>query len=589
MSMNIETKISAEEFKRVCDELDDQTRLAALLQEELEETNRGVVALYAELDKQAEQLRDASQLSESKFRTIYAQAPSGIVLLDRGGIIVGANPAMLALLKLDVDQVVGQTLSSFAPYDWRERIDALFAEAEISSKSQDVPMRRSDGETIYLECSVASKIEPGVSMVVATDVSERRHLEQRRLQWLERERIARVEAEQVSRLKDDFIAILSHELRTPLNAILSWAHVLRMRGGTEEAMRGLAAIERNGKTQARMIADLLDMSRLNLGKLPLTFSSIDPGEEIASAVGAMQPSLDEKVISVDLQLAPAYRRIEADASRLQQVIWNLLSNAIKFSPKGSTIRICPVQDDAGLGVSITDMGTGIEAHFLPFVFDRFAQSDAPSNRHRGGLGLGLAIVKQLVEAHGGTIAVHSEGLGQGSTFTFWLPTAQGRPGTADAEDSGPVDLDSVQTSDLPLAGLDLLVVDDDREASAMLRIILGDRGAAVRCASSAQEALCLLDEQRPDVLISDIGMPEKDGYELIREVRAKEAARPQPTGGRSRIAAIALTSFSRPQDRELALSCGFDAHCAKPLKPLSLLQQILALVGSDSGKDAASS
>ena len=582
--MNTEPNNSAEEFKRVCDALEDQTQLRLLLQEELEETNRGVVALYAELDDQAEQLRQASQLSESKFRTIYAQAPSGIVLLDGQGIVVGANPAMLAMLTRDIDEVLGQTLTSFVSPQWDGRIDGLFAQTDIPSRSQDVPMRRQNGETIYLECSVASKIEPGVSMVVATDVSERRDLEQRRLQWLERERVARVEAEQVSRLKDDFIAILSHELRTPLNAILSWAHVLRMRGGTDEAMRGLAAIERNGKTQARMISDLLDMSRLNLGKLPLTLSSIDPAEEISSAISAMQPSLDEKSMTVDLQLQPGYRRIEADASRLQQVTWNLLSNAIKFSPKGSTIRVLLVEADAGLRVSISDMGTGIEAGFLPFVFDRFAQSDAPSNRHRGGLGLGLSIVKQLVEAHGGAISVQSEGLGHGSTFTFWLPTEQGRASSADAGADGLVELDSVQTSELPLAGLDLVVVDDDREASAMLKIILGDRGAAVRCASTAQEALSLLEEQRPDVLISDIGMPGKDGYDLIREVRHKESSLPKPANGRSRIAAIALTSFSREQDRELALTCGFDAHCAKPLRPLNLVQQILNLVVADSSK-----
>ncbi len=587
--MDDDTRISAEAFERVSEALADQTRLNLLLQEELEETNRGVVALYAELDKQAEQLRDASQLSESKFRTIYAQAPSGIVLLDRDGIVVGANPAMLAMLMRDVDEVVGQPLGSFVSTEWEERIDALFAQTDAPSRSQDVPMRRPNGETIYLECSVASKIEPGVSMVVATDVSERRDLEQRRLQWLERERVARVEAEQVSRLKDDFIAILSHELRTPLNAILSWAHVLRMRGGTDEAMRGLAAIERNGKTQARMISDLLDMSRLNLGKLPLTFSSIDPAEEIASAIGAMQPSLDEKSIDVDLQLQAGYRRIEADASRLQQVTWNLLSNAIKFSPKGSTIRVRLAEEEAGLRVSVTDMGAGIEADFLPFVFDRFAQSDAPSNRHRGGLGLGLAIVKQLVEAHGGTISVHSEGLGHGSTFTFWLPVEQERASNAEAGADGLVELDPVHTSELPLAGLDLVVVDDDSEASAMLKIILGDRGAAVRCASTVQEALSLLDEQRPDVLISDIGMPDKDGYDLIREVRQGESSPSRPIGGRSRIAAIALTSFSREQDRELALACGFDAHCAKPLKPLNLVQQILALVGADAGKSAEAS
>jgi hypothetical protein len=576
--MDTDTKISAEEFARVSEALADQTQQLLLLQQELEETNRGVVALYAELDQQAEQLQEASQLSESKFRTIYAQAPSGIVLLDRDGVIVGANPALLAMLLREVDQVVGHPFSSFASREWAERIDALLAPADIPSKSQDVPMQRSDGETIYLECSVASKIEPGVSMVVATDVSERRHLEQRRLQWIERERVARVEAEQVSRMKDDFIAILSHELRTPLNAILSWAHVLRMRGGTDEAMRGLAAIERNGKTQARMISDLLDMSRLNLGKLPLTFSMIDPAEEISSAVSAMQPSLDEKSIEVDLPLAPAYRRIEADASRLQQVIWNLLSNAIKFSPKGSVIRIRIVEEDAGLSLSITDAGTGIGADFLPFVFDRFAQSDAPSNRHRGGLGLGLSIVKQLVDAHGGTVSVHSAGLGHGSTFVVWLPGAQGRTGIEDSTDAGLIELDPIQTSELPLDGLDLVVVDDDREASAMLKIILGDRGAVVRCASSGEEALSLLEEQWPDALISDIGMPDQDGYDLIREVRQRELLRAPAPHVRSRVAAIALTSFSRDQDRDLALACGFDAHCAKPLKPLNLVQQILTLV-----------
>jgi len=586
--MHTDARISAEEFARVSDALAEQTRQLQLLQEELEETNRGVVALYAELDQQAEQLREASQLSESKFRTIYAQAPSGIVLLDRDGVIVGANPALLTMLMREVDQVVGHPLSSFASAEWAERIDALLAPADIPSKSQDVPMRRSDGETIYLECSVASKIEPGVSMVVATDVSERRHLEQRRLQWIERERVARVEAEQVSRMKDDFIAILSHELRTPLNAILSWAHVLRMRGGTDEAMRGLAAIERNGKTQARMISDLLDMSRLNLGKLPLTFSTIDPVEEIASAVSAMQPSLDEKSIAVDLQQrVPASLRIEADASRLQQVIWNLLSNAIKFSPKGSVIRIRTAEEAAGLSLSITDAGTGIGADFLPFVFDRFAQSDAPSNRHRGGLGLGLAIVKQLVDAHGGTVSVHSAGLGHGSTFVVWLPVAQGRTGVDEPTDAGMIELDSVQTAGLPLDGLDLVVVDDDREASAMLKIILGDRGAAVRCASSGAEALSLLEEKWPDALISDIGMPDQDGYDLIREVRRRELLRAPAPRGRARIAAIALTAFSRDQDRDLALACGFDAHCAKPLKPLNLVQQVLALVARRETDSAA--
>lgn len=551
-----------------------------LLQDELDETNHGVLALYAELDLQAEQLRIASQRSESKFLTIYSQAPSGIALVSDAGLVIDANPAMLKLLSRAFDEVVNRQLSGFAPSEWAHSIDAFSEHAETSPVAQQLPMLRPDGSLVYLEWNVSAQIEPGTTMVVATDVSARVELEKQRLQRLESERVARGEAEQINRMKDDFIAVLSHELRTPLNAIVSWAHVLRKRGGTEEMMKGIAAIERNGKTQGRMISDLLDMSRLNMGKLPMLFAMIDPLEEIGAAVNALQPSFDEKAVQVEIRTQPPYRFINADASRLQQVIWNLVTNAIKFSAHGGKVVVALEEEALGLRVLVIDAGQGISAEFLPFVFDRFAQSDAASNRYRGGLGLGLSIVKQLVEAHGGEVSARSEGLGQGATFELWLPTDTGQLEQDHPSDTDYTLLEPTDQSH-SLSGFKLMVVDDDSDANTMLQIILRDRGATVTPAFGVDEALELLKAGRPDLLISDIGMPGRDGYDLITEIRRQESDLFRQSGERRHLAAIALTSFTREQDRQQALRSGFDAHCAKPLKPVNLLQEILGLLRGD--------
>ena len=517
---------------------------------------------------------EAMRRSESKFRAIYAQAQAGIALLDDRGRLLDANPAMLRLLARDGADVIGRALSEFAPREWATRLVEVSVAADAPASALEVPMQRPDGSLIHVEWSVSPHIEPGVAMAVATDVSQRVALERQRQQLLDRERVARSEAEQVSRMKDDFIAVLSHELRTPLNAIMSWVHVLRQRGGPTETMRGLAAIERNGTTQARMISDLLDMSRLNLGKLPLTFVTIDPVEEIVASVNAMRPADNVNGPVIDVQAKPPYRAIRVDASRLQQVIWNLLSNAIKFSPPGGRVVLALDQDERGLRIRVSDEGQGIAPEFLPFVFDRFAQSDAASNRQRGGLGLGLAIVKQLVEAHGGTVSAASAGVGRGATFDVWLPADPAHPGHPDYPDSAH-GFEALDPSQASLEGVQLLVVDDDPEASAMLRIILSDRGAVVQTAHDVPTALQQLALRPFDALVSDIGMAGQDGYDLIREVRRNEAAgtTPQP-----RLPAIALTSFTREQDREQALAAGFDAHCGKPLRPLKLVQQIRTLL-----------
>ena len=287
----------------------------------------------------------------------------------------------------------------------------------------------------------------------------------------------------------------------------------------------------------------------------------------------VRPSADSGPL-IDVQLNPPYRAIRVDASRLQQVIWNLLSNAIKFSLPTGRIVVALTQVDDGLCIRVADEGQGIAPEFLPFVFDRFAQSDAASNRQRGGLGLGLAIVKQLVEAHGGTVSATSPGTGRGATFDVWLPADPVHPGGPEFLDSGHGS-EALDMSQAALDGVRLLVVDDDPDASAMLRIILADRGAVVQTASDVPAALRLLEAQAFDALISDIGMAGQDGYDLIREVRRVEAAQPSP---RPHLLAIALTSFTRDQDREQALSAGFDAHCAKPLRPLNLMQQIRTLL-----------
>ena len=486
---------------------------------------------------------DAMRRSESKFRAIYVQAQAGIALLDDRGRLVDANPAMLRLLARTEAEVIGQPLGRFAPPEWTHKIADFAVAPDAPVTLLEMPVQRPDGALIHVEWSVSPHIEPGVTMAVATDVSQRIALEQQRQQLLDRERSARSEAEQVSRMKDDFIAVLSHELRTPLNAIMSWTHVLRQRGGNEETLRGLAAIERNGTTQARLISDLLDMSRLNLGKMPLTLVLIDPADEVESSVNAIRPTNGVNGPRIELQRAASYRPIRVDASRLQQVIWNLVSNAIKFSPPGGRIVVALDEDEVGLHIRVSDEGQGIAPEFLPFVFDRFAQSDAASNRQRGGLGLGLSIVKQLVEAHGGTVSAASDGLGRGASFDVWLPADPTVASQDDFADSS----HGVDALDLPQASLEgaqLLVVDDDPEASAMLRIILSDRGAIVQTAPDVRSALQFIAARRFDVLISDIGMAGQDGYDLIREVRRKEAAALLP---QAHLPSIALTSFTRDQ------------------------------------------
>jgi PAS domain S-box-containing protein len=522
---------------------------------------------------------DAMRLSEARFRAIYDQALNGIALIDEQGCFVDANPAMLALLQQPAAAVVGQPLRAFAPEGEGERVSSALREAALGPWHGEFALRAADGRAVLLDWNLLSHIEPGVTMAVAIDVSEHRALDQQRQDLLEREQAARADAERLSRSKDELIAVLSHELRTPLNAILGWVHVLRRGDAAAGLARGLEVIERNARMQGRLIADILDMSRMDVGKLRLELEQVDVAELAQAAVTALGgPAADKKVtIAVDVQ--QPLRPQRADPGRLQQVIWNLLTNAIKFSAPGGCIRLSLRQDEQQLQLAVQDEGQGIEPAFLPFLFDRFSQGDAASNRRHGGLGLGLSIVKHLVDLHGGTISAHSKGLEHGATFTVTLPLQAPAASSDGPPDSvfGALPGSAGDAAEPVLRGLHVLTVEDDTEAREMLAIILRDHGARVSSASSCAQALHALEGNSFDVLVSDIGLPGADGYALMREVRQREA------GSAHRLPAIALTAFTRTKDQQLALAAGFDAHCAKPLRPHELIAAIREAVRAGEG------
>ena len=416
---------------------------------------------------------------------------------------------------------------------------------------------REDGGTVHMLCTaVPVRAKDGAivgGIACWRDVTEQKRMQEERLRLLESERIARQEAEHSSRVKDEFLATLSHELRSPLNAMVGWIHVLKAGAPTSETLsKALDSLERNSEAQARLIEDLLDMSRIVSGKFRLDVQTVDLRSLIRAAIESVVPAAQAKAIDIRQVLHPLVGPVKGDPSRLQQVIWNLLSNAVKFTPKGGAIEVLLKRVDSHCEISVSDTGRGIKPEFLPLVFDRFRQQDASTARLEGGLGLGLAIVKQLVEHHGGSVAVTSTGEGRGATFIVRIPIAI----TPMIRDEREVDPSAASPSpDLCLVGMRILVVDDDLDAGIVLQRILEERQATVRTATSAAEGLQLLQDNPPDVLISDIGMPGQDGYAFIAAVRRS----PPPLG---LIPAIALTGFARPTDRIAAFQAGFNIHIA---------------------------
>ncbi len=392
---------------------------------------------------------------------------------------------------------------------------------------------------------------------------------------LDSERAARAEAERASQMKDEFLATLSHELRTPLSSILGWSQVLRGGGKTPgDLQKGLDVIERNARVQTQLIEDLLDMSRIISGKVRLDIQPVQPMSFVEAAIETVRPAAEAKDIRIEKILDPQAGPVSGDPNRLQQVVWNLLSNAIKFTPKEGKVQVLLERVNSHIEISVADTGMGIEPRFIDHVFERFRQQDSSTTRRYGGLGLGLSIVKNLVELHGGTVRAQSAGAGQGATFSVLLPVAvlqRAEPRSRVHPKSAVPPTPELRTIDL--TGVTVLVVDDQPDARELVARVLQDCNARVLTAGSAEDALALVERERPHVLVSDIGMPDVDGYELLRRVRALGEAR----GGK--LPAIALTAFARSEDRTRALRAGFLVHVSKPVEPSELIASVASVAG----------
>lgn len=407
---------------------------------------------------------------------------------------------------------------------------------------------------------------------LSMEMAVRKQAEEERARLLVREQAARAEAEAANRNKDEFLATLSHELRTPLTAILGWSHLMRTKKlNDDEVTRALDTIERNARSQSQLIDDLLDVSRIITGKLYIERGPVDLRKVIDAAFDSIRPTAETKSISFETTVPADHCLVLGDQNRLQQIFWNLFNNAVKFSPKGGQVRVTVAGTDSRVSVAVSDTGIGINPEFLPYIFDRFRQADGSATREHGGLGLGLAIVRHLVELHYGTIEVDSDGQGHGSTFTIAIPAANN--GSV-AENS--VASDKQQMAHLEaaqqLVGVKVLVVDDEPDSRDLLMTIFSRCGSDVRCSDSAAKAMQEFDEWNPELLVSDIGMPNEDGYSLIRRVRELKSNCAQ-------IPAVALTAYATDEDRLNALSAGFQIHVAKPIEPESFVTSIAAMLG----------
>jgi signal transduction histidine kinase len=377
---------------------------------------------------------------------------------------------------------------------------------------------------------------------------------------------ARLHAERMGELKDEFLSTLSHELRTPISAILGWSQVVRSRKMSDaELRRAIEVIERNARAQVRLIEDLLDMARITSGQLRLDLQHVEPAPLLEAALETVRPSAEAKDIRLTKVLDAQAGAVSGDPGRLQQVAWNLLSNAIKFTPKGGEVHVRLQRERSHLRFSVSDTGIGIGSAFLPHLFDRFRQADASTTRRQGGLGIGLAIARHLAQLHGGTLSAQSDGEGRGATFTVELPLADAPASRAAGTRARAADRRAAD-----LSGLRVLAVDDHADARELVRQVLEDCGARVTTAGSAAEALALAARERPDVLVSDIGMPDSGGYDLLSQLRAL---------GGAEIPAIALTAFARSEDRSRVLDAGFRAHIAKPVEPAALIDTVTEVTG----------
>jgi PAS domain S-box-containing protein len=500
--------------------------------------------------------------SQRRLSVILDSIADGFYALDREWRFTHINDAALAYFNRSRNDMLGRTLFDAFSGVRGSIFELNFRHAMVTGEPVHF-----ETDSVVTDRTVEMHAYPSSDnlTVFFHDITQRkegeqalRESEQRYKDLVESERAARSEAERANRIKDEFLANLSHELRTPLSAILGWTQMLQRSRDQTRIQKGLEIIERNTRIQTQLISDLLDMSRIISGKLRLNLRSCNLGAIAEAAMNALLPAAEAKGISIENAIEPFAAIVSGDPDRLQQTLWNLLSNAVKFTPSGGQVRVTVRRTDAKAEVVISDTGAGISREFLPFVFDRFRQGNSSAAKKHGGLGLGLAIVKHLVELHGGTVEAESPGEGQGATFTISLPVLRTR---VQADTRPDIDLGSAIVSEsIRLGGIRVLVVEDEADTRDLLTHLLQERGAQVLAVDRGSKALDVIQSCRPDALIGDIGMPEMDGYEMIRRIRQF----PPEAGGDT--PAIALTAFSRPEDRTQALLAGYQYHLAKPIE-----------------------
>jgi PAS domain S-box-containing protein len=548
-------------------------------------TLRGFGKVTRDLTQRRE-YEESLRHSEERFRLLVEGVRDyAIFMLDANGHVATWNAGAQRINGYTGDEIIGQHFSKFYPQDAIESgwPDHELQVAAAEGRFQDEGWRiRKDGSRLWASVTItALRDEAGRLRGFAKltrDLSERKEAQtahadgERREEMLEAERSARMEAQRAARMKDEFLATLSHELRTPLNAILGWTQVLRMgRQGPEEIKHGLEVIERNARAQVQLIDDLLDLSRILAGQIRLDVQRVTLVDVITAVVESVAPAANAKGVHLEKILDPRGSLVSGDPARLQQVVWNLLTNAIKFTPRGGRVQVLLERVNSHIELSVSDNGIGIPISFLPHVFERFTQKDGTASRSHGGLGLGLAISKQLVELHGGSIQAKSRGEGHGATFTVKLPLLVVQD-EAESPRVHPTHATDPENMLLPnLRALTVLVVDDEADARELVSRVLENQGAKVILAGSGEEALKVIEVNRPDVLVSDVGMPGMDGYQLMRQVRATE------TKGQ-RLPAIALTAFARAEDRKRAMLAGYQSHLAKPFDTAELVLVVADLV-----------
>lgn len=517
--------------------------------------------------------RKQAEMASKRLAAIVESSDDAIIGKDLNGVITSWNTGAERLYGYTAEEMIGAPIALLIPSERPDEEPAILARlrrGETIDHYETVRLTK-DGRQLNVSLTVSPIIDASGKVIgaskIARDITQKKRAEEEREELLAREHAARSEAEAANRIKDEFLATLSHELRTPLTAMLGWLSMLRSgRLDDETSKHALDTVERNAKAQAQLIEDLVDVSRIAGGKLRLDVQPVDLSSLISAAVDIVRPAANARGVLIEISVDPTVGRVAGDPARLQQIIWNLLSNAVKFTARDGYVYVKLRRVESFAEVEVRDTGIGIDADFLPWVFERFRQAESAVTRSHRGMGLGLAIVRHLTELHGGTVGAHSDGEGHGATFTIRVPLAQDHAvltPQADAEIS--------QTASRTLTGLRVLVVEDEADARELLSMTLRLSGASVHAVDSVREALRSLTSFKPDVLLSDIGLPVESGYDLIRQVRAL------PTRLK-KIPAVALTAFASEKDGQRALAAGFQVHLAKPVEPQELIEVIEKLV-----------